>query len=258
MPRDFNGASLAEVKDEVHFKQAQPGDHLCTPFQCPNCQSQNIWGRAIHPNLINDLVFECMVVQATLDAFWSSVSKTVTNHVREVRNMAQNRQIFGYQPMPVLGPWGLHCHLGMDATIMVLMRLMEKGQAGATVKYGTARKAWATLTVLWESSPLSGDNLMLSTGSIKGQFVATLCPSEGRWYQHFKTGIWARMGDVVNQDQAYTIKVLLALVEMFEQEWQTYHLQMPLLSLPACMFLLVSSLEGMHGFEVVWTSLAAL
>jgi hypothetical protein len=63
MPRDFNGATLAEVKDEICFKQARPGDHLCTPFQCPNCQSYNIRGKAIHLNLVEDLVFECMVVR---------------------------------------------------------------------------------------------------------------------------------------------------------------------------------------------------
>ena len=49
MPRDFNGASLAEVDDEIRFRQARPGDHLCVPFQCPNCQSQNIRGRSIGP-----------------------------------------------------------------------------------------------------------------------------------------------------------------------------------------------------------------
>ena len=114
---------------------------------------------------------------------------------------------------------------------------MEKGRAGATVKYGTARKARATLTVLWESSPLSRSDLPLSAGSAKGRFVATECPSEGRWYQHFKTGICSRMGDVVDQDRAYTIEVLLALIEMYEQEWQTYYLQMPLLSISACTFL---------------------
>jgi hypothetical protein len=52
--------------------------------------------------------------------------------------------------------------------------------------------------------------------------------------------------------------VLLALLEMFEQEWQTYYLDIPLTSLCACMFLLVSSLGGMQCFEVVWTNLAAL
>ena len=82
-----------------------------------------------------------MVVRATLDAFWSRASKTVANHVWEVRNMARYGGMFGYPPMPILGPWALFNHLGMDAAIMLLMRLMEKGRAGVTVKYGTARKA---------------------------------------------------------------------------------------------------------------------
>jgi hypothetical protein len=180
MPRDFNGASLAEVDDEIHFRQARLGDHLCVPFQCPNCQSQNIRRRSIDPTYIDDLVLKCMLIQATLDAFWSRACKTIANHVREVRNMARYGQMFRYSPMPVLGPWPLYSHLGMDAALMVLLRSMEKGKTGATVKYGTARKARATLTVLWESSPSSGDDLTLSAGSVRGQFVATLCPSEGR------------------------------------------------------------------------------
>jgi hypothetical protein len=46
LPRDFNGASLAEVDDEERFRVARPGDHLCTAFQCPNCQSQTSKGEA--------------------------------------------------------------------------------------------------------------------------------------------------------------------------------------------------------------------
>jgi hypothetical protein len=65
------------------------------------------------------------------------------------------------------------------------------------------------------------------------------------------------MGDVVTQNWAYTNKVLLALIKMFEQEWQTFYLAMPLPSICACMFF-VSSLGGKRGFEVVWTDLAAL
>ena len=221
MPRDFNGASLAELEDEIRFKQARAGDHWCVAFQCPNCQSQNIHGKSINPSHVDDLVLECMIIRATLDAFWSRATKTVANHVREFRNMARYGRMLHYPPMPVLGPWPLHAHLGMDAAVMVLMRSMEKGKTGSTV---TARKAQATLTVLWEASPLGGDDLTLSAGSVKGRFVATLCPSEGRWYQHFETGICARMGDVVSQDRVYTIEVLLALLEMFEEEWQTFHL----------------------------------
>jgi len=146
----------------------------------------------------------------------------------------------------------------MDAAVMVLMRSLEKGKGDGTVKYGTARKMHATLTVLWESSPSGGNDMTLSSGLVKGCFVAARCPSEGRWYQHFETGICARMWDVVSQDRAFTIEVLLALVQMYEEEWETFYLRMPLVSVSTCMFLLVTCLGGMQGFGAVWTDLAAL
>ena len=66
------------------------------------------------------------------------------------------------------------------------------------------------------------------------------------------------MGDVVSQDRAYTLDVFLALIESFENEWKERGINMPLHSLYSCMFLLVSTLGGMRGYEVVWTDLAAL
>ena len=84
MPHDFNVATLAKIEDEIRFKQARPGDHLYTPFQRPNCQSYNISCKVIHQHLVEDLMFECMVVRATLDAFWSRATKTIGNHVLEV------------------------------------------------------------------------------------------------------------------------------------------------------------------------------
>jgi hypothetical protein len=65
MPRDFNGALLVELEDKIHLKQACPEDHRCTPFQCPNCQSQNIQGKSIDPSHTDDLVLECMIIRAT-------------------------------------------------------------------------------------------------------------------------------------------------------------------------------------------------
>ena len=259
MPRDFNGVSLAELEDEIRFKEARAGDHLCVPFQCPNCQSQNLRGTDLRQGLMEDEAFECVVVRATLDAFWARSTKTVGAHVREAKFMATYGDALGYEPMPPLGPWPLYRHLGMSEAIMVLMRSMEKGRGDrATVQYSTARKARATLTVLWEASPSAGADIVLSSGSAKGRFVATKCPSEGRWYQHFATGINARMGDVVSQDRAYSIDVLLKLLEMYEEEWDTYGYQIPLRTICACMFLLVSCLGGMRGYEVVWTDMAAL
>ena len=66
------------------------------------------------------------------------------------------------------------------------------------------------------------------------------------------------MGDIVSQDKAYTIEVLHELLNEYEQEWVTNDLGIELEVISACMFLLVSSLGGMQGFEVMWTDLAAL
>ncbi len=58
MPWYFNGVSLAELEDKIWYKQARPGDHLCVPFQCPNCQSQNLQGKSLDPSHVNNLVLE--------------------------------------------------------------------------------------------------------------------------------------------------------------------------------------------------------
>ncbi|KAL7534632.1 hypothetical protein ACHAXR_008889 [Thalassiosira sp. AJA248-18] len=85
VPRDFNGASLQELEDEIRFKKARPGDHLCTPFQCPCCQSNNIRGRGLQGGEMQDVAFKCICIRATLDAFWAHSSRTVAAHVSEVK-----------------------------------------------------------------------------------------------------------------------------------------------------------------------------
>lgn len=258
LPQDFNGATLAEVEDEVRFKYARPGDHLVTPFQCPCCQSQNIRGKSLVPGDANDAAFESLCIRAYLDAFWSRSSRTIAKHVTEVGFLLKYSRLLGLVALPDLGPWGLGNHMGMLTAIMVLMRSKEPGRQGSTVKFGTARQTRSTLTVLWEASADSGQDLVLSSGSSRGRFITTLNPSEGRWYQSFTLGIAARMGDEVRQDRAYALAELLELLRMYEEEWKELKFEMPIDHLSACMFLLVSCLGGMRGYEVVWTDLTAL
>ena len=66
----------------------------------------------------------------------------------------------------------------------------------------------------------------------------------------------AQIGDIVSQDRAYTIGILLKLLSMFELEWSDFGMEMPLESIFSCMFLLLTCLGGMRGYEAVWTDLA--
>jgi hypothetical protein len=52
--------------------------------------------------------------------------------------------------------------------------------------------------------------------------------------------------------------VLHMLLESYEHEWMCDGYNMSMAHMCSCMFLLVSCLGGMRGFEVMWTDLAAL
>ena len=206
-----------------------------------------------------DEAFECLCIQAQHDAFWHLSSKTVAGHVREVRFIERYAAALGVtRPFPRLGPYKIGEDLGMQTALMLLFRSQEPGRDGTFKKHRTARKIRSALSVIWDCSPDSGEDMTLASGSVKGRFVVTKNPSEGRWYQFFTTGCSARMGDVVTQDRAYTIEVLRKLLEMYEQEWEESGFEMGLHSLCACMVLLLTCLGGMRGFEAVWTDLAAL
>ena len=256
VPRDFNGASLSEVEDEIRFRQARPGDHLCTPFQCPECQSLNIRGRGLTVGNTADDTFEFLCIRATLDAFWRHSTSTVRRHVAEVRFIIRYCELLEIaSPFPPLGPYPRGFHGGMFHAIMVIRRSLELGRNGR-VKFGTARNVRSTLTVLWECSPLGGGDATFSSNSKSGRFVITRNPSESRWFQYFIHGCRARMGDIVKQDRAYSFEVFRKLVDMYEAEFRGG--QMSDESLCACMFLLVTCLGGMRGYEAVWTDLAML
>ena len=210
LPEDFTGATLEELGEQERFMQARAGDHLCSSFQCPNCQSQNIRGRDLKTATnIADACFESLCIRAQLDSFWARSKSTVKSHVSQARFMQRYGAALGFTPMPPLGPFKLGQHNGMLQAILIEMRVMEKGRKNnETVQFGTARGLRATTTVLWECSPASGSDIVLSSGSVKGRYVATMCPSEGRWFSLFNTGITTRMGDIVHQDRAYTLEVV--------------------------------------------------
>ena len=260
LPEDFVGATIQELEDQERFMQARPGDHLCTSFQCPNCQSQNIRGTDLDTSRnIADACFESLCIRAHLDAFWARSKGTVKSHIANANFMVRYGRSLGFTPMPPLGPFPLGQHNGMMQAILLEMRAMEPGRGGkGTVQFGTARKLRATTTVLWESSPASGADIVLSAGNLKGRYITTLCPSESRWYEIFSTGIATRMGDIVHQDRAYTLEIVHAIIAMFEEQFQEQGYSMPIREMEAALFFIAACMGGFRGYEVVWTDLGAL
>ena len=199
-----------------------------------------------------------MVIRTTLDAFWARQRGTIKAHVREVRNMKRMARAMGFDPFPPLGPYPLGEHLGMMQATLMEMRGLDKGQKGGTVQFGTARGVRSTCTVLWESSPAGGGDLVLSAGNVKGRYILSRNPTESRWFELFARGMSVRKGDVVEQDRAYSIEVLHELIRMYEDEWEEAQGELSLEKTSSAMFLIASCTGGFRGYETVWTDLGAL
>ena len=125
-------------------------------------------------------------------------------------------------------------HMGMLQGITLEMQSMEPGKKKEMGEWGTTRKQQSAYTVIWEASPDSGADITLSSASSRGRYIATLNPTEGRWFQRLASGMGARIGDIVSQDRAYTIGILLKLLSMFELEWSNFGMDMPLESICSC------------------------
>ena len=66
------------------------------------------------------------------------------------------------------------------------------------------------------------------------------------------------MGDIVSQDRAYTLEVVHAVIDLFEQEFQEQGYTMPVRDMEAALFFIISCMGGFRGYETVWTDLGAL
>ena len=172
--------------------------------------------------------------------------------------MVRYGKALGFTPAPPPGSFRLGQHNGMLQAILLEMRALEPRQDRPTVQFGTARNICSTTTVLWETSPASSADIALSTGSMKGRYITTLCPSEGRWYQLFTIGVSTRKGDIVSQDRAYTIEIVHTVINLFEKEFQELGYRIPIQNMEAALFFIASCTGGFRGYETVWTDLGAL
>lgn len=66
------------------------------------------------------------------------------------------------------------------------------------------------------------------------------------------------MGDVIQQDQAYTIEVVLAVIKKYEEVFQAASYKILFAKMEAAMFFIVTCFGCFRGFKTVWTDLGAL
>jgi len=112
---------------------------------------------------------------------------------------------------------------GYDSGIwMAIGLLWETRQAGAheeTKKFSGCQTVRALNTNMHNGSA-AGASKNIVWRSEKAWFVATTALSDSEWACHFLAGCKSRLGERVKRDAAITIRQMLALQDLFSEEYE--------------------------------------
>jgi hypothetical protein len=105
----------------------------------------------------------------------------------------------------------------MTMAIIILQRSFDKGVNSDTIQWGTCRKIRSFCSNYIHTTPSGTGLATLTDGNSSTHFTSS--PTNTVWFRKFMSGFHNRLGDVIVQDQAISIDVLLELQLTLEQAW---------------------------------------
>jgi hypothetical protein len=163
-----------------------------------------------------------LIRRVNLDMFWSREKSTISSTLSNFKNVVELSSSLGLKmTAPAQGPWDLGDEQGFGTAIIMLRKSMEKGRnADDYQQFDTIRKIRSSMHTLFVNSP-QGARKSQSVSFGRGRAVKLeASPTQSGLFGKFIEGCEKRMGKVVNQDRAISVKVLLLMLENYETEWQ--------------------------------------
>lgn len=218
-PKDVDGVLQVVLGDEDRFQYGRNGDHLLVSFQCGLCHFRNMEGRnPVSGNALDNRVL-MLIRRATLDSFWSREPATVRGTLRQGGKMEDIASQLGLSPvMGAMGPFPLADTTGMKLAVVMLERSLDPGKNEKLVQYSTVRTLRSAYSNIFHASSLHASGVSVFSGASK-KMVTTTCPSNGFWFDRFMVGYYKRVGQLLVQDLAISIEVVLAVQSYLEGQW---------------------------------------
>jgi hypothetical protein len=216
LPKDESGVDWGRSSDLERHLYGRPGDHLVTPFQCDLCIFRLLKGR--NPGTLDTEVMDC-IRQVNLDALWGRESGTVLGTRRAVKQTLEIWKRLGLEPtFESRGPFPNRDSFGYSVAIAMITKSREKGRYESYQQFETIRKLRMGFSSTYASSP-SGVEALRTFGGDTAKFHLNLCPTNSLWFERFSKGCLSRMGQIVKQDLAISVGVMLMMQELLEGDW---------------------------------------
>lgn len=218
-PEDDEGVVWKRRKEVDLYQSARNGDHVACPFQCDLCVFRLLRRAEPDPDSASDRLLLACIRRANLDSFWSREKSTVEGNFGAMKRALANSHLVGLDGgYPAPGPFPFKDVCGYEVAIQMLLASKKPGKNAETyTQFETIRTYRSSFFTSWQVSQAAHGTLLASTDSA-GQFSRLgACPTQSLWFDKFLQGCRKRMGQLVIQDKAISVELLLAVVEAMDR-----------------------------------------
>lgn len=213
---DDEGVVWKRRKETDRYILARKGDHVACPFQCDLCIFRVL--RKLEPDAgsHSDRLLLACIRRANLDAFWSREKRTVEGNFSAMKRACANSEMVGLSGgYPPPGPFPLMDICGYEVAIQMLLASKKPGKNAATyTQFDTIRTYRSTFFHSWQVSQASKGTLLATTDESGRYARLGSCPTQSLWFSKFLQGCRIRMGQLVIQDKAISIELLMAVLQV--------------------------------------------
>jgi hypothetical protein len=155
-----------------------------------------------------------------------------------------------------MGPFPLEDVTGMKLAVVMLERSLDPGRNKNLVQYSTVCTLRSAYSNIYHASREHLGGVSVLTGGFR-KLITTDCPSNGSWFDRFMVGYYKQVGQLLVQDLAISIEVLLAVQQYLEGQWSAARTEMEKRSVSemGVLFVICFCL-GLSGEEVLLIDIA--
>lgn len=217
-PEDDEGLVWKRRKEENRLQVARNGDHASTPFQCDLCVFRLLRKEDPVSSSARDTLLLACIRRVNLDAFWSRERSTVEgnfNAMKRAFRLSESLGLDGGYPAP--GPFPCFDNCGYEVAIQMVLASKKPGRnAESYTQFDTVRTYRSCFFNLWQVNQAAENTLLASTDE-RGMFSRLgACPTQSLWFSRFLLGCRGRMGQLVIQDKAISVSLLLAVLKVVD------------------------------------------
>jgi hypothetical protein len=216
------GEAVVRRLQDGRCTEGRNGDNLACPFQCDSCHLRNIKKRDPFSSDLRDLRLLYGIRRANLDAFWARTPGTVninlTLMLSIVKVQEEDHGIPRGHMFRPQGPDPVEDTFGIMNAVVLLDHSLNAGINPAKVKFNTVRKTRSAMSNYERTTAPEMRHAALA-GFKKGERLGfTNTSLYSLLFDRFIVGCHVRMEDDTRQDRAFSIKLIMVMQKLLEED----------------------------------------